>query len=77
MNRSIKRAIEEYKAIEKNKHGGRDSFSLSDMEQLKEISSENGVLSPYSVIYNALMAGYAIGYKSAQYDARKDRKKAI
>ena len=54
--RSIKKAVEDYK----QKFRGNDRFTLSDMAQVKEISTDD----IYDMIINALRAGYMIGYRS-------------
>lgn len=71
MTRNIKKTVEEFD----KKHGKKDIFFATDLVNIKELSvarSESETL--YNAILNALKAGYVLGYRKAQRDAkRKDQ----
>ena len=69
MNRSMKKAIEDYnRMIEKGKNK-RYLLYVSDVCQLYELSD-----SKVDVIINALKAGFMIGYKVGRKDQKEGRR---
>ena len=64
MKRDLTKAINEYQSrLEKGKAA---RFFAGDFYQIREISQ-----SSVDLVYNGLMAGYAIGYRQAKREARK------
>ena len=75
MKRDLTRAVEEYNRKYNNPQTGKGSFYLEDLNQIKDMSkSRTGEgVSLYGAIGNALKAGFIIGYRTAQRDARARR----
>ena len=75
MRRDIAKAIEEYKQRYSGKNGKEAAFFISDTNQIMELSADDtpgNML--YNIIFNSLEAGFMIGYRKAQRDARKNSK---
>ena len=66
MNRSIEKAIEEYKKVFCVDNCKRGKFFVSDYMQIKELS--NGDY--WQSVYNATMAGFMIGYRTAKRECK-------
>ena len=68
MKRSIEKAISDYdKRVERS---GRDPLYYSDLEQVLNISKKLDRLDPARVAINAMKAGYEIGFRIAEREAR-------
>lgn len=62
-HRNMERAISEYR----RKAAGvpQRDFTLMELRQINEMDND-----PFSLIHNALMAGWAIGYRTAKQEGR-------
>lgn len=68
--RDIYKAISDYKTRWENNEEG--LFYLTDAAQIRELSrTRDGKDDIYNAIENALKAGFTIGYRKAQRDAKK------
>ena len=73
MKRDMQKAIDQFNRQFADR--GRDVFYVSDINSIRDISKDgSGELDPCAAVCNALSAGFMIGYRYAQADARKKRK---
>lgn len=72
----IENAIAEYRKRYGEDHSNAAAFYITDYHDILRLSRKenNGSLDPYTPIFNALEAGFVIGYRKAQRDARKRAK---
>jgi len=74
MERDLKKAIQEYDKRFNNAAHNEGAFYAMDCYKIKEMSKGNTIDSLlYDAISNALKAGFMIGYRKAQRDARKNK----
>ena len=72
MKRDLEKSIEAYKKRFYNATGNAGAFFASDVEQIKDLATtEDGEVSLFDAIGNALEAGFMIGYRYAKNEARK------
>ena len=64
--KDLKKAISDYKNRYKNEGGNETIFCVSDLYQIKNMSSDK-----VECIHNALMAGFEIGYKTAKREVEE------
>ena len=60
--RSMEKAIQEYH----KRFSTTGDFYFDDVRQIKEMSEKDGRIDPYDLIFNALQAGFMIGYRTAE-----------
>ena len=70
MNRSIEKAIEEYKKLFCGDNCKRGQFFVSDYMQIKELSKGDY----WQSVSNATMAGFMIGYRTAKRHCAEPKK---
>ena len=66
--RSMTKAIAEFEALAKDKN---KDIGTSDIMQIFEMSND-----PWDYITNAMMAGYAMGYRQCKRDMKKRPQRA-
>ena len=68
----IEKALAAYKKKYANTKTTAGGFYMTDYHDIIRLSRDKkGNLDPYNPIFNALEAGFIIGYRKAQRDARK------
>ena len=71
MNRDIQKAINTHRSYIK-KWGGAGDFYPSDVMQIIQgATRKDGQLDHIDAIFNALYAGFTIGYRTAKREAKK------
>ena len=72
MKRDLKKHIAEYrrKFLDKQSRTTRGQFYYTDFQQINEITG-HGENRDYLLVWNALQAGFMIGYKAAKNEARR------
>ena len=78
MKNRISKAAEDYKKLYYGRKNNEGAFYYSDIQEVKEIAEKkegyNATL--YEIIETALEAGFMIGYRKAQRDAKRKAKEA-
>lgn len=69
MNRSMKKAIEDYNRMVEKRKKTRYLLYMSDFFQLYELSDNKA-----DMIVNVLKAGFMIGYKAGRKDQKEGRR---
>lgn len=82
MMRSMKKSIEDYKALKAEKGGNFGAFYYSDVDELRKITFDSTGTNFQEIVLaavcNGLEAGFMIGYRAGLRGARKrNRSKAI
>ena len=82
MERSMQKAIEDYRALKGEKGGNFGAFYLSELEELRKITFDSTGINFREIvleaIWNGLKAGFMIGYRAGLRGASKrNRGKAI
>lgn len=76
MKRDLNKAVSNYKAKYERTNSTESVFYISDIVQIKEMSETRRASETLlNAIYNALMAGFMIGYRKGQKDSRKKLKR--
>ena len=72
--RNIQKAVEDYRKINEKRPGGSGGITAYDAVQIRDAAAQkSGGVDILETIFQALEAGYSIGYRAAQRDARKKR----
>ena len=82
MERSMQKAIEDYRALKAEKGGNFGAFYLSDAQELRKITLDSTGTNFQEIdlvaVWNGLKAGFMIGYRAGLREASKrSRGKAI
>lgn len=82
MERSMQKAIEDYRALKAEKGGNFGAFYLSEAEELRKITLDSTGTNFQEIVlvavWNGLKAGFMIGYRAGLRGASKrNRGKAI
>ena len=82
MERSMQKAIEDYRALKAEKGGNFGAFYLSDAQELRKITLDSTGTNFQEIVlvavWNGLKAGFMIGYRAGLRGASKrNRGKAI
>lgn len=82
MERSMQKAIEDYRALKAEKGGNFGAFYLSDAQELRKITLDSTGTNFQEIVlaavWNGLKAGFMIGYRAGLRGASKqNRSKAI
>ena len=75
MERSMQKAIENYRALKAKKGGNFGAFYLSELEELRKITFDSTGINFREIvleaIWNGLKAGFMIGYRAGLRGASK------
>ena len=75
MERSMQKAIEDYRALKAEKGGNFGAFYLSELEELRKITFDSTGTNFQEIVlvavWNGLKAGFMIGYRAALREASK------
>ena len=78
MIRSMKKAIEDYKALTAKKGGSFGAFYYSDVDELRKITFDSTGINFQEIVlaavWNGLKAGFMIGYRAGLRGASKRNK---
>ena len=82
MERSMQKAIDDYRALKADKGGNFGAFYLSEVEELRKITFDSNGTNFRDIVlaaaWNGLKAGFMIGYRAGLRGASKrSRGKAI
>ena len=75
MKDRVKKAVEDYNRKYMLSANNEGAFYATDINQIVEMTQPKGSVTDftYALIVNALKAGFMIGYRKAQRDARKKK----
>ena len=78
MERSMQKAIEDYRALKAEKGGNFGAFYLSELEELRKITFDSTGTNFQEIVlaavWNGLKAGFIIGYRAALREASKQNR---